>query len=113
MKKFSVKNVGWYLADKLIVPTTTLIGVGAARALDDGSLLERIVHTVKFPYDLLVGKGFIPEIARTFIDLADNVIEHPVETLGAIGGGYLAGRIAKWYVESKRMKKIYTPEVKA
>jgi hypothetical protein len=109
MKRFSLKNISWYLADKLIVPATTLIGVGAARAVDDGGMLEKIVHTVKFPYDLLVAKGFVPELARTCLDLGDNILEHPVETLGAIGGGYLAGRIAKWYLETKRQKQIYTP----
>jgi len=65
------------------------------------------VHAAKFPYDLLVSKGFVPEVARTFIDLGDNIIEHSYETLGCLAGGYLAGKIAKYYSERKRLKAKY------
>lgn len=105
--KEKIKDISWYLADKLIVPTTTLVGIGAARAVDDRSILEGIVHAAKFPYDLLVSKGFMPELARTFIDLADNIIEHPYETMGCVAGGYMVGKIGKFYSERKRLKAKY------
>ena len=110
MKKFSPKNIAWYLGDKVIVPTTSLLGVGAARAVDDKSVLEGIVQTVKFPYELLISKGFLPETVRTLVDLTDNVVQHPYETLGCIAGGYLLGKIASMYSEQRRLKKRYTPK---
>ena len=108
--KKKMKDISWYLADKLIVPATTLVGIGAARAVDDRSVLEGIVHAAKFPYDLLVGSGFVPEMARTFIDLGDNVIEHPKETIGCLAGGYVIGRVAKYLSERKRLKEKYQSE---
>lgn len=105
--KQKIKDLTWYLSDKLIVPTTTLLGVGAARAIDDKSILEGIVQAARFPYDLLIGKGFVPEVAKTFLDLADNVLEHPYETIGCIAGGYLVGKITRFYSERKRLKAKY------
>jgi len=110
MKRFSPKNIAWYVGDKFIVPTTLLLGVGAARAVDDKNILEAIVNTVKFPIDSLFTSAPFETIARTFLDLGDNVFENPYATVGCLAGGYVVGKAAKMYSEHRRLKKRYSTE---
>lgn len=108
-----LKDKAWWAGNKLITPVTTLAGIGAAGGVDDGSpmLAYAMKGAANFPYkiaaDIATDEGIIGDVSRMFIDLADNVIEHPYATLGSIGAGILTGKVVQGVSEHKRLKKKY------
>jgi hypothetical protein len=105
--KEKAKDLTWYLADKLIVPATTLLGIGAATGLKEGGL-ETVVHAIKYPYELLFAKGLVPEVIETLYELTGSMTKYPKTTIGCIAGTYAAGKIGKYFAEKKRLKTKYS-----
>lgn len=106
MKKLSPKNIAWYVADKATPYITTLMGIGAAKAIDEG-VLETIVSAGKFPYDLLIGGSFAAETGKAFLQVGANIIDHPTETIATMIGAYAIGKVASYMNETKRLKQVY------